>query len=255
MRQAIVLVVLCALAVPAAAQSKELASVTVCGTSGCRTVEHPSIELANGGDSFSDPAPPAGPYYTLELVVDEGGTREAWTIFFVPGADVVAFRGEAGRTVFELPSAGFKRAFHRYARGIQPFPTPAITRGTVGATRLGDPRSYLSLFTDPGSGDAYPAAADFVPITLHAARPSPWTDGRYLMFSPSTGSLERGTTVVRLAPATVEAIKAGESLVGPSFDGESGFAWPLVTGTLTTVLVLGLVTLLLVRRGRHAATA
>ena len=243
-----------ALVLPAAAAAKELSAATVCGAKGCTTFQRPSMDIASGGDGVTEPAPAAAPYYTVKLTVDEQGHRESWTVFYVPGADMVVYRDEVGRTAFETLSGDAQRAYHRYTEGIAPYAAPTITRVTVGGKRVADPQSYLSLFTARAAGEAYPAAADFVPIALHASRPSPWTDGRYLMFSASTGSLERGTSVVQLAPATVDAIVAGASLDDSAPGGASGFDWPLVTGTLAAVLALGLATLFLVRRGRHPAT-
>lgn len=241
------------LVVPAAASAKELTSATICGASGCKTIAHPSQELGGGGDGLAEPAPKPGPYYTVELTVAADGNH-SWTIFYIPGSDLVAFQDERGLTDFEQLYGSAAPAWREAIRGVRPFAEPTVTSATVAGQRVSEPQSYLSLFTQPTSGDAYPAAADFVPIVLHAKRPSPWTDARYLMFSPSTGALERGTSVVQLPPATVDAIVAGESLAGPTAGGGSDFAWPLVTGTLAAVLALGLATLLLVRRSRHPAT-
>jgi hypothetical protein len=250
----VLLAAVLALVVPTAAVAKELSAATVCGAKGCTTFQKPSMDLAGGGDGISEPAPAAASYYTVKLTVDEQAHHESWTVFYVPGADMVVYRDEVGRTAFERLTGDAQRAFHRYTAGIVPYSAPTITGATVGGRPVADPQSYLTLFAAPAAGESYPAAADFVPIVLHASRPSPWTDGRYLMFSPSTGSLERGTRVVQLAPATVDAIVAGASLDDGSPDGGSGFDWPLVTGTLAAVLALGLATLFLVRRGRQPAT-
>jgi hypothetical protein len=250
----VLLAAVLALVVPTAAAAKELSAATVCGAKGCTTFQRPSMDIASGGDGVTEPAPAAAPYYSVKLTVDEQGHNESWTVFYVPGADMVVYRDEVGRTAFEKVTGDAQRAFHRYTHGIAPYAAPTITGAAVGGTPVADPQSYLSLFTERPVGEAYPAAADFVPIVLHAARPSPWTEGRYLMFSPSTGSLERGTSVVQLAPATVDAIVAGASLDDGSPGGGSGFDWPLVSGTLVVTLLLGLVAFLLVRRGRHPAT-
>jgi hypothetical protein len=251
----VLLAAVLALVVPAAAAGKELSAATVCGAKGCTTFQRPSLELAGGGDGVSEPAPAAAPYHSVELTVDEQGHHESWTVFYVPGPDMVVYRDQAGRTAFEKLSGDASAAFRRYTDGIAPYPAPTITGATVNGRPAADPQSYLSLFTERPVGEAYPDVADFVPIVLHATRPSPWTDARYLMFSPSSGSLERGTSVVRLAPETVEAIVAGTSLDDVSPGGGSSFDWPLVSGTLLATLLLGLVTFLLVRRARHPATA
>jgi hypothetical protein len=251
----VLLVGVLALVVPAAATAKELSAATVCGAKGCTTFQRPSIDIASGGDGVADPAPAAAPYHAVKLTVDEQGHHESWTVFYVPGADMVVFRDEVGRATFEQLNGDARAAFRRYTDGIVPYPAPTITDATVDGRHVADPQSYLSLFTERPVGESYPAAADFVPIVLHASRPSPWTDARYLMFSPSTGSLERGTRNVQLAPATVDAIVAGASLDDGSPGGGSAFDWPLVSGTLAVTVLLGLVTFLLVRRGRHPATA
>ena len=166
-----------ALVVPAAAAAKELSAATVCGAKGCTTFQKPSMDIAGGGDGVTEPAPAAAPYYTVTLTVDEQGHNESWTVFYVPGADMVVYRDEIGRTAFEALSGDAQRAFHRYTGGIAPYAAPTITRATVGGKPAADPQSYLSLFTARAAGEAYPAAADFVPIVLHASRPAcrrPW---------------------------------------------------------------------------------
>ena len=162
---------------------------------------------------------------------------------------MVAFQDERAMTDFEQLYGSAGAACRAAVSGVRPFAEPTVTSATVGGTQVSEPQSYLSLFAGPSSDDdAHPDAADFVPIVLHSKRPSPWTDARYLTYSPSTGALERGASVVQLPPATVDAIAAGESLDGPAAGGGSDFAWPLETGTLAVVLALGLGTLLLVRR-------
>ncbi len=255
MKRALLIAVTAFLLVPAAASAKELTSATICGASGCKTIAHPSQELGGGGDGFAEPAPKPGPYYTVRLTVAADGNH-SWTMFYVPGSNMVAFQDERGMTDFEQLYGSAGAAWRAAVSGVRPFAEPTVTSATVGERQVSEPQSYLSLFAGPSSDDdAYPDAADFVPIVLHSKRPSPWTDARYLMYSPSTGALERGASVVQLPSATVDAIAAGESLDGPAAGGGSDFAWPLVTGTLAVVLALGFGTLLLVRRGRHPAPA
>jgi hypothetical protein len=241
------------LVVPAGAAAKELSSATICGESGCRTIDRPNELLAGGGDGIPEPAPAASPYYAVRLTTTHEGREEAWTIFYVPGPAMLGFRSERDAAQFEQLEGPVVAAWRAAARGVDPFPAPRITSAAVDGEPVADPQSYLSLYGRTDEGAAYPAEPDFVPIVLHAARPSPWTDLRYVMFSPSAGAVELGTRIVKLPEDTTAAIVARESLDDPS--SSRGFAWPAVSFGLASALVLTLAAALLARRSRRAAPA
>jgi hypothetical protein len=245
---------LVALALPATSAAKEIASVTVCGASGCRTTHNPPQQIASGADGVPDPAPAPAPYYTVTLTAGEPGAMESWQIFYVPEPAFLGLRGEAGRAVFERLEEGALPLLQAAARGVEPFPAPTITRVTVGGKRVADPASYTRLLTIEGEESSIAAPADFVPIVFHATRPSPWTELRYLMFSPSSGTLERSISLVELPDRLAAAVAGGASLDGS--DGTSGGSvWddrPVVAAVLVAALVLLGVAWLAARRPRSA---
>jgi hypothetical protein len=99
MLRVLVAAVLAVLALPAAATAKELASATVCGASGCRTIESPPIVLMEAGDGHPESSPASAPYHTIRYVAVEGGTAadNAWTVLWVPSAQMIGLRDEAAK--------------------------------------------------------------------------------------------------------------------------------------------------------------
>ena len=69
-----------------------------------------------------------------------------------------------------------------------------------------------------------------------------------LRYSPGSRILSRSLEWVRVPPRLAGAIESRSSLEGAS---RSGFAWPLVTGSLIVAFGLALAALLLVRRRRR----
>jgi hypothetical protein len=243
---------------PTGATAKEISSVTICGGSGCRTIERPGDEIASGGDGIPDPAPALAPYYTVTLTSEAEGIGDSWQVFLVPSPPYVAFRGDDGRVVFERLDGGALRAFRTATRGLVPYPAPAITGATVGGKSVIDPGSYAELLTLEGEGAPATTAADFVPVLLHSTRPTPWTDLRYHMFSPSTGTLERGATRITLADGVAAAVASGASIDGAAVAG-GGSVVPGEPAVVPVVLV-GLLAIaagawLAVRRLRRPAAA
>jgi hypothetical protein len=256
MTRALLVVFAVLLAVPAVASAKEITAVQFCGVAGCRTIEQPPQSFGSGGDGIPEPAPAAGPYYTVTLTAGHEGQTESWQIFYVPGEPMLSFRGERGEAIFDELFGNVAAMYRNLTRGLEPFPTPSITGATVDGQPVTDPQSYLGLYGREGDVGRYPAEPDFVPIVLHSSRPSPWTGARHLMFSPSTGALEAGTSIVDLPDGLAASIAARESL-GPgaaAAAGSGGFDWPLVSIALTTAFALGLAALLAARRGRRPAT-
>lgn len=238
---AVVAVALCALVLPRQGAAKEIAAITVCGASGCRTVHHPPQEIASGGGGVPDPAPGLRPYYTVTLTAGEPGHFESWQIFYIPEPPFLGLRREDGRGLFERLDGAALRELRTAARGIEPFSAPTITRVTVGGEQVADPASYARLLTVDGEESSIPAPADFVPIVFHANRPSPWTDQRYLMFSPSSGTLERSIRLIELPDELAAAVASGASLDAVDAPGGGSGLDGRVAGAAVLAAVLVLV--------------
>jgi hypothetical protein len=122
MPRLLVALVLVALALPAGATAKELASATVCGTSGCRTIEDPPIALMEAGDGYPEAAPADAPYHTVRYVALDGdGADNTWTVLWVPSTQMIGFSNEAGEAVFEEVAAGPAAAYHDLTAGVEPY--------------------------------------------------------------------------------------------------------------------------------------
>jgi hypothetical protein len=255
MKRIVVLAVLAVLALPAAAQAKELSAVTFCGAGGCRTFDHPRMDFAAGGDGVSDSVPALAAYYTVRFTVVHEGDKDSWQIFYIPGASMLGLRDERGHASFDATSGTPAKLFRDAVRGLKPYPAPAITRVTVGGKAVDDPASYARLLGIQSAGEARIGDPDWQAISLTSSRPSPWTGEELLYFSPSTGILERGGEFIKLPKELSSTIAAGGSLNTPSSGGDGGFDWPLVSGSLAVMAVLALATLVLIRRRTPPATA
>jgi hypothetical protein len=240
------------LALPATAAAKAIKSVTVCGASGCRTIHDPPQKIASGGDGVPDAAPAVAPYYTVRLTAGEPGAFESWEIFYVPEPAFLGLRAEDGRAVFERLDGAALPLIRTAARAVEPFPAPTITRVTVEGRPVADPASYARLLTIEGEESTIAPPGDFVPIVFHASRPSPWTDLRYLMFSPSSGTLERSIRLIALPDALATAVASGATLDGRDATG-GGRGWDdriVVVSVLAAAFVLVAAAWLAVRRQR-----
>lgn len=237
------------------AESKELASATFCGASGCRTVDHPGT-LTAGGDGVGDAVPAIGPYYTVRFTVEHEGQVDGWQVFWIPGADTLAFRDELGNMTFEHLDGGKPNPYRDesrheealselryYTQGIEPYAMPAVVGATVGGKPVADPSSYLALYGRERDASISADADDWLPVELKATRPSPWTDSVLVVVSPSKRIVEvGGTSVARLSAGESRAITARESLAVSS----AGTRWSLVAGAALALALL--VTLALVAR-------
>ena len=236
-RLALALGVLAAL-LPGVAGAKEIASVTVCGASGCRTVAHTPIGLA-GADNSPDRVPAVSGFYTVTFHVEhEGEDMGAWSLFWIPSSKTVAFRDEHGNTTFDRADETTAAAYREVTNGMKPFGTPSVVGATVDGQPVENPSSYLTLFGRPHDSSIYPDASDWKPVELQATQPTPWTDDVLVMVSPARRIVGvGGISFSRLEPEEATAILARDSL---STTASTTFRWVLVAGvTALLAIVLG----------------
>lgn len=212
--------VLAALAVGALALStgtaaKELVSLEICGTSGCKKVTD-KVLLTNGvleGQQFAHP-PAASGFYTVKGTVDAGEQTVTWEMYYVPSGYT---RGTTpGGEVSWLKLNALSAAFFRSAsEGVEPFAKPVVTYARVGKRVARDPASYLRLYDVRSAGRRVPGKFDWIPIELRSRQPSPWTDGRNdLEYSPSKRLLLRDGELVLLSKPLAKRVRRGLSLAG-----------------------------------------
>ena len=119
MRLAIVLIL--ALAFPAAAAAKEITSIDVCGANGCtRVADHAALGAFEQGSEMAAAAP-AGPQrsYLLRIHMREGdaGSVHGWTSRWLPSAGLIANEDGPGNFLFSPVGPKLERALRDAARG------------------------------------------------------------------------------------------------------------------------------------------
>ena len=126
---AVTAVALGVLAAPAVAPAKEISEVSVCGTDGeCTTYDESDFKslmfLAQDAGPADPPAAPA-PWYRVRFTVDmreEGGGYDSWTVAYVPSADSLRVRDEAGGFAWVGLNPRTAAVFERAVRDLPAFP-------------------------------------------------------------------------------------------------------------------------------------
>lgn len=119
-------VVLGVLTAPAAAPAKEISKVSVCGTTGQCTTYHESdfkslMFLADDAGP-TDPPAAAAPWYRLRFTVEHGGSRDSWTVAYVPSADTLRVRNEDGEFAWVALNPRTAAVLKRAVRSLAAFP-------------------------------------------------------------------------------------------------------------------------------------
>ena len=124
MRRAILLATLAALALPAAAPGKEVASLTVCGSDGCEKITaHAALRgFMDGGYETLAPER-AGPFFTVKVAMRHAG---GWTVQYLRAVNLVRAEADYGKDVWTRPAGVTAQALRRAARGLQPYPAEKL---------------------------------------------------------------------------------------------------------------------------------
>ena len=224
-----------ALALVVPAHAKELASLKVCGASGCQTITEPTLlrkaiglaEIQGEPVQISTPRP--APFFRLEFMVkgDEGSTP-SFLQHYVPSTGAVTWR--VGEGAWGWISAGQRRSLYdRATAGVQPFGRPSFTGVRIGGRPAADPASYALLLRLNEPSDDYPYESDWIPIEFGSATPSPWTtDAPTIEYSPSENILWRGTEFIAVPDDIAGQLEARKSLTAEP-DADS-FPWLALLG-------------------------
>jgi hypothetical protein len=251
----LVVVAFATLAWASGAHAKELASLKVCGASGCTEVEshallRDAISLAEiQGEPVTIRTPPPARFFRLEFMVkgDEGSTP-SFLQHYVPSHGAVAWR--IGEGAWGWISVGERRAlYERATAGLKPFRKPAITRATVNGESARDPGSYVRLFQLHRPTSDYPDQSDWIRIELGSATPSPWTThAPTIEYSPSERILWRGTEFIKVPETIAARIDARKSLTGAR--KSDSFPWLALFGGLSGASLVPVALILRRRRTR-----
>src|SRR5688572_5352435 len=224
MRRVLAVLAFAPLSLSSPAHAKEPERALVCGLDACAEVHEPGgVYAGSPGDSM----PPPGPYYRIELFYGELTGHPAETIFYVPEARATAVSWD-GRYLWSQPLQPALKVLGRITRELRPLPRPVFDEVTIGGVPVTDPRSYERLLTLRDSGPTHLGEADWQLVAFRSARANPWTLS-IIRYSPGSRILSRSLEWVRVPPRLAGAIESRSSLEGAS---RSGFAWPLVTGSL-----------------------
>ena len=207
--------VVVALALPPAAQAKELTGLAVCGPESCERAE---IAGFGHGDPFKGVAanPPPSQFLRLDFYSDVDAA--GFSVFYEPVSGLVATQGQFRRLEWARLAPPLATAVKEAARHVEPFSAPRVTGVRIGARRVtGDPSSYLLLLAVEGPSIAPKTASEGLPIVIETADPNPWTLPG-LVYHPDDDVLQRSWTLVKLPAELAADIEAGRSL-GPRAGG------------------------------------
>jgi hypothetical protein len=161
MRRAILLAALAALALPAAAQAKEVAALTLCGTDGCQKITaHAALRgFMDGGYETLAPKQ-AGPFFTVKATMRAAGEEAgAWTVQYLRAANLIRAEADYGKHVWTRPAGTTARALREVVRGLPPYPADKL--GPVREpppVAIEDPPARVSR-PAPGGGSSHVALA------------------------------------------------------------------------------------------------
>jgi hypothetical protein len=137
------------LALAGSAQAKEIASLKVCGASGCNTVTDREALKNWEQDAAAGPqgtqAPGAQPFYTLELGFADGDGNIFHTerAYWLPASDMFKFKNTVDTTWWKS-SPNQTSMYEKATAGLDAF-TPKVSKVTVKGKAVADPNSYLKL--------------------------------------------------------------------------------------------------------------
>jgi hypothetical protein len=154
---AAIAVILGVLAVPAAAQAKEISKVSVCGTaSQCTTYDESdfrSLMFLAEDAGPTDPPAAAAAWYRVRFTVDErehGGGYDSWTVAYVPSTDSLRIRGEGGGFEWVALNPRTAAVLKRAVRNL-----PAFPKHRLRGLHIEPPRAQVDeVFTPSAQTDA-----------------------------------------------------------------------------------------------------
>jgi hypothetical protein len=257
-RLALLSVLAAALATGAPAAAKGPVDVKICGATECVTI-HAGEEPVQGSalayglldvGSSADfvPAPPAQPWYSVELDADWFG-REGT----MPYTEGLLGIGNS----WVRPALPVAMSLKRFTRDLEPRPAVTIRSATVNGKPVADPSAYDALLADLPIGDPPERLGRAVVIRLTPDVVTQWADPeRSFAYFPPQRLLRRGPewhTVPEDVAATIEA-DAGLAKPAPP-PSASGFPAGDLAAVLATLAVVALaVAIVSRRRTRSRAT-
>jgi hypothetical protein len=247
-------VIAVALALPAAAQAKEIDGLAVCGPESCEDVDMGGFGHRDpiAGDSATDAGPTPSDFLRVDFTVD--GHAAAFSVFYEPESGLVAIEGRPGHVEWARFDPRIATAVEDAAKRVEHFPAPRVTGVRVGSKEVeGDPSSYLPLLTLEGPFVLPKTNEDATSIRFEATDPNPWTEASILYY-PGDEVILRGATFVKLPAALAADIQAARAL-RTGGDGTSIPWLPIGVALLGAALLVALFLRTRTARGRALVAA
>jgi hypothetical protein len=147
--------------------------IDVCGASACVHLEWTDAEQLWTRLQEERRPVGAGPFYVLRW---RWPAEPDQTGYFIPGAKAIRWAVDSGRRVsWNRVDPSLSEVLTRAAPGVEPYPTPIITRVTVGGRQVRAPQTYLRLLE--GRATTLWPAGSWLTVKFESAVASPWTDG------------------------------------------------------------------------------
>lgn len=186
--------------------------VDLCGPTACAhlgVADAEQLWLGQTGISSARVVP--GPFYLLRWSWSPGEEDSA---YLVPGSSAIRWNAGPGHTgAWTGLGSSTLDAIRGLARGVDPYPTPTLTRVTVGAREVAEPQTYLQLFA--GKLVYKQVGGRWWTVKLQSAAQSPWTDGSFTVrLSRSHPYVLINGLVFRLPRAIVRQARFGLALNG-----------------------------------------
>jgi len=148
--------------------------VDVCGPSACAHLGFADSEqfwITSQGNAPS--SRPPGPFYLLRWSWAPG---EEDTAYLVLGSRAIRWNSGPGHSGgWGGVDSATLDLVRRVANGIEPYPSPTLTRVTVGGRQVAAPETYVRLLA--GNPTWAAAGGRWWGVRFESATPSPWTDG------------------------------------------------------------------------------
>jgi hypothetical protein len=155
-RHAPVLAILAALALPATAGAKEVASLSVCGPGSCHMIKDRAAMRAFPSGGYETLAPKSGgTFYKVNAHMrHEGEDAGGYTVLYVPAVGLLRADSDHPRYRWLEPAAVTARALRRAVRGLRPYPADQL--GPVREPSPAPAESPPARVSSPASGGGFP---------------------------------------------------------------------------------------------------
>jgi hypothetical protein len=239
----LLIAVLVVLALPAAAQAKEITGFALCGPNGCEKADVAGFGHRPPFTQEGQAAPGPTAFYRLDFTVDG---QSAFSSYYESRSGLATFEDGPGHVVWTRLAPRLATAAKEAAKHVEAFPAPRVTGARVGGRRVtDDPASYARLLNIAGPIAVPRTNSGSMGISLEARDPNPWTSVM-LLYYPADNILFRDTSTFIKIPAALAAdIEAARPL---GSGGGPGVPWITIAISSAGALLLAGILIRILRR-------